>query len=519
MTETAGPDSRRVRPDLVAPLAAESVSKSYGPTEVLHRVSLDFRAGEVHAILGENGAGKSTLIKILSGAVQPSSGSLLIDGSEVRLATPHDALSRGISAVHQEFNYCRTLNVTENLFLGRRLPTSRAGLIQWSVAHRLAAAALADLAVEADVRTLISDLSPATRKLVEISRALINRSRVLILDEPTAALPAQESERLFAVMRRLRARGVAIGYVSHRLSEVLALADRLTILRDGQLIETRPAQGANVHDVVRLMVGRPLSQEYPSRPRPPQASPVVEVSDLSSEGSFSAVSFEVSPGEIVGVAGLEGSGRSELLRALFGDLPCDGGRLTLGGKPVRLGGSSLQLMRSGIAYVPPDRQHEGLHLSLDIAQNISLPTIRDLGRGWILDRAREVELARAYVERLDVRTTGVDVPTGSLSGGNQQKVLLAKWLATKPPLLLLDEPTRGVDVGAKSEIHALLRQLAGEGVAIILASTDIAELLGITDRILVMRAGLPAGMFDARTSTPEDIGRAATAAADPGSAA
>lgn len=501
------------------PLAAQALSKFYGSAEVLTDVSLELRAGEVHAILGENGAGKSTLIKILSGTVRATSGRLLIDGEEATLATPHQALALGISVVHQEFNYCRTLNVTENLFLGRGLPRNRVGLVDWSKADRSATEALGELSVAVDVRTPVGELSPATRKLVEITRALINHSRVLILDEPTAALPAEESERLFDVMRRLRERGVAIGYVSHRLSEVLSLADRITILRDGHLIQTREAQGDNVDSIVRLMVGRPLSQEYPSRSLPPDPTPVLTVRDLSSDGHFAEVTLEVSAGEIFGVAGLEGSGRSELLRALSGDLTCEQGYMTLDGRPVDLGRSVFRMMQRGIAYVPPDRQHEGLHLTLDVSQNVSLPLLRSLGRGPFLSRGREEGLARKHVSQLDIRTAGIHQLCGALSGGNQQKVLLAKWLATKPRVLLLDEPTRGVDVGAKSEIHALMRSLAADGMVIVLASSDISELLGMSDRVLVMRAGRPAGLFDARTTTQEQIGFAATAATEAAPAA
>lgn len=502
-TEPAGP--------VPPPLAAEALSKLYGPVEVLKDVSLALRGGEIHAIVGENGAGKSTLIKILSGAVRPTSGRLLIDGDEARLSTPHDALALGISVVHQEFNYCRTLNVTENLFLGRGLPRNRFGLIDWSTANRSATEALEELSVGVDVRTPVGELSPATRKLVEITRALIHRSRVLILDEPTAALPAEESERLFDVMRRLRRRGVAIGYVSHRLSEVLSLADRITILRDGRLIQTREAQGDNVDAVVRLMVGRPLSQEYPRRSQPPDPAPVLTVRDLASDGHFADVTLDVSSGEILGIAGLEGSGRSELVQALSGDLPCQLGQVTLEGRAVPLGRSAFRMMQVGVAYVPPDRQHEGLHLAMDVSQNVSLPLLRSLGRGPFLSRGKEEGLTRDYVSQLDIRTAGIHQLCGALSGGNQQKVLLAKWLATKPRVLLLDEPTRGVDVGAKSEIHALIRRLATDGMVVVLASTDISELLGMSDRVLVMRAGRPAGVFDGRSSSQEEIGLAATA--------
>lgn len=493
-------------------LAAVRVGKSYTAAPVLTDVSLELRAGEVHAIVGENGAGKSTLIRILSGVIQPNTGELRLNGDPVRFVTPHDALARGVSAVHQEFNYCPALSVTENLYLGQRLPRNRFGWVDWRTAEARARDVLDQLGVDIDVRRSVGGLSPETRKLVEISRALIHRSDVLILDEPTAALPAAESERLFGIIRRLRDRGVAIAYVSHRLTEVLQLADRISVLRDGRLIATQDTTEAQLSGLVRLMVGRPLSMEYPLRPPRPNSEVLLKVRGLSSPEAFRDVSLDVSRGEILGIAGLDGSGRSELAQALAGDRRCDAGEVLLDATRIGPGRSVYEVMDSGVVYVPPDRQHEGLHLGMSIADNISLPVLRTLSHGPFLDRAGQDRLAQEYMSRLDVRASGPHQVCSALSGGNQQKVLLAKWLATRPRVLLLDEPTRGVDVGAKAEIHALIRTLADGGAAILLASSEMLELLGMSDRVLVLRAGLVTGVFDTASTTAEDIGFAAATA-------
>jgi len=493
-------------------LAVENLTKSYATTPVLNDVTLELRAGEVHAIVGENGAGKSTLINILSGTVKPSSGILKWRGTLVHLASARDSLELGIGVVHQEFTYCPSLSVTENLFLGQQLPLRNLHAIDWRQAHTRAREVLDQLGVRVDVRIPVSGLSPETRKLVEIARALIHHSTVLVFDEPTAALPADASERLFTVIRRLRDRGVAIGYVSHRLDEVMELSDRITVLRDGNLVATRKRANTTVDELVRLMVGRPLSSEYLQRPIPDEVDDgAFEVRDLSADGAFSNVNFSASRGEIVGIGGLDGSGRSELLQALAGDRGCSSGSVWLDGKRIGPNASIHQTIQSGIAYVPPDRQHEGLHLSMSMSRNIALPLLRKFGLGPLTDNRRELRTAREYVERLDIRPNHVRLMCSALSGGNQQKVLLAKWLATKPRVLLLDEPTRGVDVGAKSDIHALMRNLADGGTVIVLASTDMPELLGMAQRVIVLRAGYVSGVFDTRTSSAEDIGLAATA--------
>lgn len=512
MSERLGSQEVDLAPHVFSSLEAERLHKQYSSVPVLIDVSIKFHAGQIHAIVGENGAGKSTLIKILSGAIKPNSGLLKIDGGLVRLANPHDALTTGISVVHQEFNYCRSLSVTENLFLGQRLPRRRSGLLDWAAADARAVEVLEQLSVSIDVRQPVAGLSPATQKLVEIGRALIHRSKVLILDEPTAALPAEESRQLFEVLRRLRDRGVAIVYVSHHLEEVVNLADRISVLRDGHVIATTDVVDAQIDDLVRLMVGRPISTAPSTRTRPGGGEAYLEVLDLSSAGSFAGVSFDVEHGEIVGIAGLEGSGRSEVVKSLAGDLASESGDIHLDDDRVGPGRSIYEMMRAGVAYVPPDRQHEGLHLGMSVSDNVSLPLLRSIGHGPFLARKHEASLATEYVERLDVRSAGIDQECGSLSGGNQQKVLLAKWLATRPRVLLLDEPTRGVDVGAKSEIHALIRSLADGGVAIVVASSDLSELLRITDRIMVMQAGRLAAVVDTAKTSAEEIGLIATAA-------
>jgi len=465
--------------------------------------------GEVHALIGENGAGKSTLIRILSGLIGSDGGTLKMRGEHVALSSPHDALLRGIGTVHQEFNQCPQLSVTENLFLGRPLPKTRFGLVDWGRAENEANGILDTLGVTIDVRRPISDLSTATCKLVEIARVLVHNSDILILDEPTAALDMEESDRLFDVIDRLRQRGVGVVYVSHRLQEVEQIADRVSVLRDGEMVATRRREDTTIDEMVALMVGRPVSTVYPTRTAPMGEEVGLEVRDLTVPGHFAGVSFSVREGEVFGIAGLDGSGRSGVAQAIGGGLRATSGSVWRAERQVGPANGVLEGMKAGIAYVPPDRQGLGLHLSMAISHNIAMPQLRSLRHGPFLDRGGETALAEKGVASLQIRCESVRQPCASLSGGNQQKVLLAKWISTEPEVLVLDEPTRGVDVGAKAEIHKIIRDLAANGLVTVLASSELPELLGMCDRILVMRAGEPAGIFDAATSTAETIGRAA----------
>jgi ABC-type sugar transport system ATPase subunit len=486
-------------------MAGRGLGKSYGDSPVLIDVSIDLWRGEVHAILGENGAGKSTLIKALSGVIRPDTGSIYLRGSRVRFSDPQDALSQGISSVQQELNCCPSLTVTENLFLGKRLPRNRFRMVDWAEAHGQARRALLQLGVNVDVRSRVGGLSPAAKKLVEVSRALIQQADVVILDEPTAALDADESARLFAVIRRLRGLGVAIAYVSHRLDEVMALADRISVLRDGVLVATRPAEGAKLAELVHLMVGRSIPLASQGGDVTSTSAVALKVERLSSRGAFHDVSVEVRRGEILGIAGLDGSGRSELARGLSGVLRCDEGNIYLYGKRTGPTRTMRESIRAGIAYVPADRKRDGLHLAMSITDNICLPSLAGLSSGPFLSRRREERLASNYVDRLDIRTKGVRQACAALSGGNQQKVLLAKWLAMEPKVLILDDPTAGVDIGAKFEIQELMRLLAQTGIVIVLASGELEELLVMCQQILVMRDGVLVRVLTASDASAEEL--------------
>ncbi len=494
---------------LTEPLVeTDCVSKSYGPVPVLSSVTMDVLPGEVHALIGENGAGKSTLIRIIAGMFHADSGTLRLKGEQITFSSPHDALLHGIGTVHQEFTQCPQLSVTENLFLGRRLPRNRLGLVDWAKAEHEAHSILESLGVTADVRRPISELSVAMCKMVEISRVLVHSSDVLILDEPTAALDLDECSRLFDVIGRLQERGVGVIYISHRLEEVRQISNRVSVLRDGVMVATRPSNAIEIDEMVSLMVGRRTSSVYPPRTQPVEDEIGLEVRDLAVPGHFAGVSFSVRRGEIFGIAGLDGSGRSGVAQAIGAGLRGTSGTIWQAERQVGPVSRVWEGMKAGIAYVPPERQGLGLHLPLSISNNIAMPQLRRLQRGPFLDGRGEAALAQKYVNDLQIRCGSTRQPCTSLSGGNQQKVLLAKWISTDPEVLVLNEPTRGVDVGAKLEIHRIIRDLAGKGLVTILASSDLPELMGMCDRILVMRAGRPAGVFDPNETTAEQIGLA-----------
>ncbi len=490
-------------------LVVEEVSKAYGPNVVLRDLSFDVKAGEVHAILGENGAGKSTLIKILCGLITADAGQVVFKGEKVAFGSPHEALHAGIGTVHQEFTNCAQLNVTENLFLGQGLPKNRLGLVSWLKAEAVAREVLDELGVSVDVRSPMSDLSPATCKLVEIARALVLGSDVLVLDEPTATLDIEESARLFQVIAALLRRGVGVIYVSHRLQEVLELSDRISVLRDGRMIATEQASTSNVDDLVRMMVGRSVSSIYPPRQSAVGRTPALEVRGLEARGVFSDVSFTAHRGEIVGIAGLDGSGRSEVAQTIGGAMRASAGSIL--SQDVQVGPTKtiLEAIRAGIVYVPADRQGLGLFLDMSIAMNIAMPGLRKLRIGPFNDRRRQRDLAAKYVSDLSIRCSSISQVCSLLSGGNQQKVLLAKWLSTDPQVLVLDEPTSGVDVGAKAEIHRIIRELSAAGTTVVLASSDLPELLGMCDRIIVMKSGLATCILEAASATAEEIAYAA----------
>lgn len=467
----------------------EGVSKAYGGVRALESVSFDLRAGEIHALCGENGAGKSTLNKLLSGSISPDSGSIRL-GDEVVPASVRDAESMGIAFVHQESIAFPDLDAVDNIFLLREVGPF---WLDKARMRREAIEVLRSLGEEFPVDVPLARLSLAQRQIVGIARALVLQCRVLILDEPTGSLSARESKALFAAIRMLRERGVAILFVSHRLDEVFELADRVTVLRDGRHVITAPAADLDHAELIRLMVGRDVHAQAPDPAK--VGEPLLVLEDLN------GVSLTVSRGEVVTLAGLVGAGRSELVRALFGVDPPVSGRALIDGKsaPVLDPKGVISL---GVAFVPEDRQHEGLHLPMSLRENIAMVSTMD--RRWT-SHASERAQASACIDELGIRTSGVEESAHSLSGGNQQKVVLAKWLATKPRLLILDEPTRGVDVGAKAEIHALVRELAKQGSAVLVISSDLPEVLALSDRIVVLRQGKAAGELSAADATQEAV--------------
>ena len=474
-----------IPPDLV--LHASGISKSYAGVQALKGVSFDLRRGEVHALVGENGAGKSTFIKIVTGAVAADSGTLTVFGRPVPHNTPALARSLGVAAIYQQPSLFGDLTVAENI--GLSLETG--GLwrrVNWRERERFACQVLERAGSSLDPRRTASTLSMPEQQLVEIAKAIGAHARILIMDEPTASLTDREVDSLFRVIAQLRSEGAGIIYISHRLEEIATVADRVTVFRDGSSAGTRDAKGLDRAEIIRMMVGREVSTIFPKR-SVPIGDMVLDVRELSSrDAGIHSISLTVRSGEIVGLAGLVGSGRTELAGTLFGLTPADRGEIRVRGKPVHIA-SPADAIRAGIGLVPEDRRRHGVVLELPIAANTSLASLAAVSTRGLLDSAREQRLAETYVSQLRIKTGSIFAEAGSLSGGNQQKVALARWLAIRPTLLILDEPTQGVDVGSKAEIHGLMMDLAESGLAILMISSELPELLGVADRIAVMRAG------------------------------
>ncbi len=488
-------------------LSASHVSKSFAGIRALADASLDVRVGEIHALVGENGAGKSTLVRILTGALAPDAGDVTFAGSRVTSFSPLDARRLGIVAIHQHPSLFPDLSVAENLAIGgeRKGPFSR---IDWDARRTRATALLASVGARIDVDRDAASLSLPEQQLVEIARALGVKAKLLILDEPTASLTPQEVDRLFALLSGLRAAGTAIVYITHRLDELPRLADRVTVLRDGTTVGTEDMEGVTEARLIQLMVGREVATVFPKR-TVPIGNPVLEVTRLSASSvGVRDVSFQVRRGEIVGIAGLVGAGRTELARVLFGLEPASGGTVMLNGTRS-VPRSPEEAISQGIAYLPEDRRRHGVVLDLSIAANLTLAALDRFSRGGVLDRAAERRVADDLIASLGIKTPGADVPVRQLSGGNQQKVALGRWLVRPPALLILDEPTQGVDVGAKAEIHRLMGELAAQGLAILMISSELAEVVGMSDRVLVMRGGTLAASFTREEATPERVMAAA----------
>jgi rhamnose transport system ATP-binding protein len=488
---------------LGALLELSGITKAFGGTRALDGVSFQLQAGEVHALVGENGAGKSTLIRIVAGAQRPDAGTVQVQGRAVERVDPLHARSLGIAVIYQQPALFPDLSVAENIALGRESgsPWSR---IDAERRRREAREVLSRLGSDVDPDAPVSGLRMAEQQLVEIARALGANARILVMDEPTAALSEREAGHLLGVVRDLRAAGVGIVYVSHRLEEVLELADRYTVLRDGRVVAT-PTRGEVDRDgLVRLMVGRE-ARLGPPKPHTRLGAPLLELRGLGCAASGVAdVSLEVRAGEIVGIAGLVGAGRTELARAVFGLTPADSGEIRVAGQAVAIR-TPEDARRLGIAYVPEDRRRFGVVSEMTVAANASLSVLRELGRFGLVDRAAEERMALSFVSRLGIKTPSVHARVATLSGGNQQKVALARGLATKPRVLILDEPTQGIDVGAKAEVHALMAELAAAGLGVLVISSDLPELLGVSDRLLVMRGGRVAGALTRDEATPEGV--------------
>lgn len=485
-------------------LHMQSISKSYDGTQALHKVDFSATLGEVHAIVGENGAGKSTLVKILAGAVQADTGDILLDGKLVDIDTPLDARDQGIRAVHQEFSLVPHLTVSENILMGQ-MPTGRIKWwIDWASAHRRAEQILEDIGFTGiAVRTPVSHLSVSHQQMIEIAKAVAENPRILILDEPSAVLSQEELKCLFALIRKLKQESTLILYISHRLDEVFDVADRITVLKDGEIVGTVGSQETNEGQLIKMMVGRTLDEIYPHRRTQP-GDQVLTVKGLSREGAFTDISFSVSRSEILGMFGLVGSGRTQVARCIFGADPFTSGEIRLGGEMIR-SASPREVVAAGIALLTEDRKRDGLVLSCSIRDNASLPTLQQMSRGVFLDRHEQDARVQAKVQELAIRPARIGRLVRTLSGGNQQKVVLAKWLLSQAKVLILDEPTRGVDIATKVEIYHIIGDLADRGVAILLISSELPEILGMSDRALVMREGRLVGEFTRSSASEESL--------------
>ena len=492
------------------PLALEmrNITKTYPGVKALEEVSFELRPGEVHALVGENGAGKSTLMKILAGAQPMDSGEILLNGKTVHIDSPQRAMDLGIAIIYQEFNLVPYLNAAENIFLGREPRARIPGFVDFGTMYREAQQIVDKLGVRLNVRTAVNRLSVAQQQMVEIAKATSQNAKIIVMDEPSATLTDHELHSLFALMRQLRDEGHSIVYISHRMEEIFEICDRVTIMRDGHWIATRLISELNREAVIKLMVGRELKQMIPKEPAP-QGEPALTVRNLKRKGELHDISFEVRKGEVLGIAGLVGAGRTELARAIFGADPYDSGTIELFGKPVRIK-SPQDAIRLGIGLVTEDRKQQGLVLGMAVRENITLANLGAVSVFNFIRAGREKEVARKYVGDLTVKTPTIEQAVQNLSGGNQQKVVLAKWLFTDSKVLIFDEPTRGIDVGAKTEIYQLMNALAARGAAIIMISSELPEVLGMSDRILVMHEGTLAGELSRAEATQEKIMHLAT---------
>lgn len=487
-------------------LEMRGISKSFPGVRALNDVSFDVRQGEVHALVGENGAGKSTLMKILSGVYQSDAGEVIFKGQAVRFANPRQAQLAGIATIYQELNQVPYLSISENIFLGTEL--SRRGVLSLGEMHRQARELLARLHLDIDPRTQLGKLGVGQQQMVEVAKALHQNASLIIMDEPTSSLSIREVTDLFGIVREMKVQGVAVIYISHHLEETFEVSDRITVLRDGQLVATQPTGEMNVEGLIRLMVGRDLSEQFPKQ-QFERGEEVLRVEGLNQGARLYDIAFSAYAGEVLGIAGLVGAGRTELARAIFGADPVDSGRFFVRGRAVRIR-NPRDAVANGIGLLTEDRKRQGLFLLMSVRDNVVMAVLDKLTRGLSTNRRKEAEITQRFIEQIAIKASSQDQLAMNLSGGTQQKVVLSKWLATKPQVLIFDEPTRGIDVGAKVEIYKMINDLAQQGVAILMISSELPEILGMSDRVMVIGGGRIRGFLSRVEATEEKIMELAT---------
>ena len=483
------------------------IDKSFGSNQVLKQAGFTLESGEVHALMGENGAGKSTLMKILTGVYTKDAGTVLVDGKEVNYKNPQEAEKAGIVFIYQELNVMFDLTVEENLFMGKEIH-GRFGICDKKAMQKKAQEALNILGVNISPKTVMTELSVGQQQMVEICKALMADAKVIIMDEPTAALTQSETVALFKVIESLRKKGVSMVYISHRMEEIFELCDRITVLRDGSYIGVKNIPETNMNEIVKMMIGREIGERYPSR-NVKIGKEVLKVKGLTRKGTFHDVNFSVRAGEVLGVSGLMGAGRTEIMQAIFGNLSYEGGTIEIDGKEVKIS-NPRQAMEHGIGFITEDRKTEGLMLDKSIRENISLCNLRRISKSSVISREAEKNMVAEAIKDLHIKCFGSYHECNNLSGGNQQKVVLAKWILTNPKILILDEPTRGVDIGAKKEIYSIINKLAAQGVAIIMVSSELPEVLGMSDNIMVVREGEVRGIISYEEANQERVMTLAT---------
>jgi ribose transport system ATP-binding protein len=484
------------------------ISKAFSGNVVLNDVQFELKPGEIHALMGENGAGKSTMMKILTGIYERDTGVIKVDGKEVHFKSPKEAEALGIAVIHQELNILPDLSVTENLFLGKEKTYPLFGVLKKKEMHNEAKELLAKLGLNIDPRSRAGDLSVGKQQIIEIAKAIASDAKYIIMDEPTAALTDREIETLFVTIDELKEKGISFVYISHRMEEIFAICDRITILRDGTYVGVREIKSTTFDEIVAMMVGRELGERFPER-KALIGEVKLSVKNLSSTGAFNNVSFDLRKGEILGVAGLMGAGRTEVAQALFGYRKISSGEIYIDNKPVKIS-SPIEAMKQKIGFVTEDRKSQGLVLDFSIKENIMLANLEKGSKSGVILPKLENEMVTKYIEQLRIRTSSADLAAKSLSGGNQQKVVIAKWLGTNPEILILDEPTRGVDIGAKKEIYQIMNNLAEAGVSILMISSELPEVIGMADRVLVMQEGKVTGIVQKDNMTQENIMHYAT---------